>query len=371
MHFEDLEPHRFEDLIRQLIYDFREWHRLEATGRQGSEEGFDIRGWEIFATSSSENSDDEEEKSIDEDNRIWLIQCKREKTITPKQLVGYLKTIKVDPREPLYGVIFVAACDFSKKSHDAFREWCVGRAISEFYLWGRGELEDLLFQPRYDHLLFAYFGISLQIRKRSMKTKLRGLLSIKRQAFKYLRNHQPVLLRDPEASEYPFKGEIKDFDKHPKWRIFEFLDHYYSGLKFLSRYFAYVDDDGVKWDYEKRTKMQPDDPWAKEEDKNLEWKVRQHWSKLPDRNRGTLEIEGHVPYEEIIAIDEKGDECFRHPHIYVRFDPSPFKGGVEGIVVTYDPARRVVCHAKGEKDENRITFFPDTYPEIQEEGEKN
>jgi len=33
IHFEDLEPHRFEDLIRQLIYDYRDWTSLEATGR--------------------------------------------------------------------------------------------------------------------------------------------------------------------------------------------------------------------------------------------------------------------------------------------------------------------------------------------------
>jgi hypothetical protein len=43
LHFEDLEPHRFEDLIRQLIYDFRQWRSLEATGRTGSDEGMDIR----------------------------------------------------------------------------------------------------------------------------------------------------------------------------------------------------------------------------------------------------------------------------------------------------------------------------------------
>ena len=30
LHLEDLEPHRFEDLIRQLLYDFRPWNRLEA-----------------------------------------------------------------------------------------------------------------------------------------------------------------------------------------------------------------------------------------------------------------------------------------------------------------------------------------------------
>ena len=47
LHFEDLEPRRFEDLARQLIYDFRPWRSLEATGRAGSDEGFDARGMEI------------------------------------------------------------------------------------------------------------------------------------------------------------------------------------------------------------------------------------------------------------------------------------------------------------------------------------
>jgi hypothetical protein len=46
LHFEDLEPHRFEDLIRQLAYDFRSWRQLEATGRAGGDDGFDVRGFE-------------------------------------------------------------------------------------------------------------------------------------------------------------------------------------------------------------------------------------------------------------------------------------------------------------------------------------
>ncbi len=42
LHFEDLEPHRFEDLIRQLIYDFKDWKSIKATGRLGSDDGIDI-----------------------------------------------------------------------------------------------------------------------------------------------------------------------------------------------------------------------------------------------------------------------------------------------------------------------------------------
>jgi hypothetical protein len=35
IHFEDLDPHRFEDLIRELIYDYKNWQSIEATGRSG------------------------------------------------------------------------------------------------------------------------------------------------------------------------------------------------------------------------------------------------------------------------------------------------------------------------------------------------
>ena len=48
LHFEDLEPHRFEDLIRQLIYNLKDWEKIEATGKLGSDEGFDIRAIENF-----------------------------------------------------------------------------------------------------------------------------------------------------------------------------------------------------------------------------------------------------------------------------------------------------------------------------------
>ena len=47
LHFEDLEPHRFEDLVRQLAYQFRAWRTIEATGRVGADEGVDIRAVEM------------------------------------------------------------------------------------------------------------------------------------------------------------------------------------------------------------------------------------------------------------------------------------------------------------------------------------
>jgi hypothetical protein len=80
-----LEPHRFEDLIRQLIYDFRTWRTLEATGRTGSDDGFDARAWEAVSSQAVDDEDDNDTESGGTD-RQWLVQCKRERTITPKKL---------------------------------------------------------------------------------------------------------------------------------------------------------------------------------------------------------------------------------------------------------------------------------------------
>lgn len=378
LHFEDLEPHRFEDLVRQLIYDFREWRSLEATGRLGSDEGFDVRGWEANAGGVKDEEEDEETDAAPEkqdEDRIWLIQCKREKSITPKKLTGYLDEIELDKGEPLHGLIFVAACDFSKKTRDDFRKWCVTHDIHEHYLWGRAELEDLLFQTKYDHLLFAYFGISLQIRRRSVRTRLRGLLAMKRQAIRHLGGvsdyaRQEVLLRDPDATEYPHKGEIADFDIHPKWCVYDFVGHYHSGLKFIIRmHFAYVDEEGKQWDYNEgiKTNHHYDDPWAIKQDHALEIKVRHYWNKLPESKRGTLEVIGLIPYEDILTIDEHGDEYFQRPHVYVRFDQEhgPFSGGAYAKVVTYAPTRKSY-HIRME---DRVKYFPTTYPEVEKGGE--
>jgi hypothetical protein len=180
LHFEDLDPHRFEDLIRQLIYDFRDWDMLEATGRMGSEEGFDIRGWEKLL-----RDDDDSENNTEslKNHRIWLIQCKREKKITPKQMNIYLDDVFAN-KEDLYGIIFTAPCEFSKRTRDTFINKIREKGIVEFRIWGKAEVEDQLFQSKKDHLLFAYFGFSLAYKKRTMKTMIRSRIATKQKLVK-------------------------------------------------------------------------------------------------------------------------------------------------------------------------------------------
>jgi hypothetical protein len=75
LHFEDLEPHRFEDLVRRLIYDFRPWRHLEATGRSGSDDGFDARGFEItLGHSVPDQTDEDAVEDKEAEDRIWLIR---------------------------------------------------------------------------------------------------------------------------------------------------------------------------------------------------------------------------------------------------------------------------------------------------------
>ena len=233
LHFEDLEPHRFEDLARQLVYDFREWSNLEATGTTGSDAGFDARGRELIF--DLEDRDEEDETSSEAEERIWLIQCKREKSISPRQIDKYLHDILSINQEPLHGIIFIAACNFSKKTRDAFISEIRINGLKEFQLWGKAELEDLLFQPRNDHLLFAYFGISLSIRKRTIRTQLRSRIATKKKALRALDRigMRDVLIRDANDSLYPYSGDVPNFDKLPPWKIYFCEKQRHDGLEFL------------------------------------------------------------------------------------------------------------------------------------------
>ncbi|MCU7843128.1 MAG: restriction endonuclease [Candidatus Thiodiazotropha sp. (ex Monitilora ramsayi)] len=374
LHFEDLEPRRFEDLVRQVIYDFRTWSALEATGRQGVDDGFDARGWETVTLSKSvEEESVDEDVEAHEDDRIWLIQCKRERTITPKKLDAHLKAINEEEVAKLHGIIFVAACDFTKKSRDTYRSWCIEKGIKEFYLWGKAELEDMLYLPKNDHLLFGYFGISIQINKRSTKTILRSRLATKRQVIRHIGDiedygHSLVLLRDTDTDKYPYSGDVADFDEKPLWRVYEFLGHYENGIKILIRtHFAYIKEDGSSWDADEniKTNKHYEDPWPAKSDRKLEEKARKFWSQLPEENQATLEVIGLLPYDDILAIDENGDLHFPHPHVYVPFNPEygPFSDGAYGQLVTYHPTRSEYDALR----ENQISRFPDVYPRDEDE----
>jgi Restriction endonuclease len=218
LHFEDLEPHRFEDLIRQLAYGFREWSRIEATGRLGQDEGVDIRALEtVTATTEASESDEdegEEPRRIVLEEREWRIQCKRYKQMGPKFVRGVVTEAVPDPSRAPYGLIVAAACDVSAQAITAFHEERLSRGVREGHLWTKAHLEDLLFLPENDHLLFAYFGISLGTRRKSQLQQLQAMITLKRKLLRAYKkeslhsvHREDVVIHDVSDSTYP-KNEI-------------------------------------------------------------------------------------------------------------------------------------------------------------------
>lgn len=327
LHFEDLEPRRFEDLSRELLYDFRNWQTIEATGRAGSDDGFDVRAWEKTQeiTNQDENNDDEGIHPME--GNLWMIQCKREKELGPSRVSEIIQS-NVDEKSPPYGYILIAPVNFSKKSYDTFRNDLREKGVTEFYLWGKAELEDMLLLPKHDHILFAFFGISLVSRRRSKTTEVRFSFNNKNKLLRVLSNgkqsqqlHETVLVRDINDENYPFEEEYPDFKDKPRWAELIAWGYHPLGLYVhVRKYFAYIDIEKKEYDfidtadllYRKSELSRHDEVKSK-----LENKARDYWEHLPRINQATFYISGIVFFKNILAIDDKGDIFYDCPQIYV------------------------------------------------------
>lgn len=366
-----MEPHRFEDLIRQLLYDFRDWSEIEATGRSGGDEGFDIRAWERWGSLDTVGELDPDDNSpgeeLDTRGRQWLVQCKRERTITPVKMERYLTDLPDTAAEGIYGLLFVAACDFSKATRDRFIAIARHKGFAEARLWGRADIEDQLFQPKNDHLLFAYCGFSLQVRRRSVKTSVRAILATKRAVRKLTGRGSHILLRDATDTRYPVMDRDTGEGRadRGRWKLFGMRELRHDGLELcIQRFLAFIDDDGVHWDYAEgmNDARAHDDAWQSDREKEEEERersVRQAamtvWDALKPENKAWLEVTRVVPYDRVVAIDEEGDEYARWPHVYyVSADGEPFtpyEYDDLSVASMYDGRR---CNPR---DETRVEIF--------------
>jgi hypothetical protein len=325
IHFEDLDPKRFEDLVRELLYDFRDWQSIEATGKGGADDGFDIRAFER-RTITSLDEDGNESVSITNGN-LWMIQCKREKSIPPSKILEILDD--VDPRNPPYGYILAAATNFSKKSFDAFHGKLAALGVMEFHLWGNAHLESELYQPKNDRILFTFFGISNVSRARSRSSAIRTVVGNKNRIMRILGEHPQhswVLARDASDSEYPFADQYKDFDERPRWKEFEVRDLNPRGIIVsLRQHFGYLDEANGIYDFMEPPflRLSPSNNGGESEDAKTQRieleRARDYWERLPISTQATFHEEGIIRYEDMLVIDEKGDNWHNLPHIFVDF----------------------------------------------------
>ncbi len=365
IHFEDLDPHRFEDLIRELIYDYKDWHSIEATGRSGNDDGFDIRAFEkAQETSHAEDEEGGAEEAQPTEGDLWMIQCKREKEIGPKRISNIISET-IDPKNPPYGYILSASSNFSKVSYDTFRSELRKRGVMEFYLWGKAELEDMLHLPKNDRILFTFFGISLVSRRRSLMTEVRFVVNNKNKLFRILGEtvrFKPVLVRDLKDAKYPYEKEYKDFKNHPRWKKYEASDYHPLGLVLdVREHFAYVDLVKKEWDFTEAvnlTYLRTGGEEERKEKQELQERVEDFWKFLPRKNQVKFIVKGLVKFDNIAVIDDKGDNWHKYPHIYVDFKgPSgPFSGFFEFL----EKGEENHILLKGYK---RTRVFPKNFPE--------
>lgn len=374
--FGDLEPHRFEDLIRQLAYELRRWKSLEATGRAGSDSGIDIRGIELVPIDEEAEEDDENTETAFVE-RLWVFQCKREKTLPPKRLRNVIEESLASLVTPPHGFILAVACDVSKEARDAFREEMVTRGIEEFLIWAKGELEDMLFQPRNDRLLFAYFGIALQPRRRSLSTTLRSEITKKKQLTALIgeedkRDGKLVLLRDPTDERYPRMP--KPSDSPPRWLLCRALTLKKPGYLVVLQheYLAATSSDGTQWDaifdydllpFMAQGDLQSAGAWGLDNSRDRDRSPHDFWNEYIDESHQmNLKIRRAVPLDRILALDPLGDGWFPVPHILVDFTDTtgPFTAdrypAIEG-------SRHMDRYIDIDlSDDNRASIFPKPLP---------
>ena len=363
IHFEDLDPHRFEDLVRELAYDFKNWQNIEATGRGGNDDGFDIRAYEHQGTEAAENDEaiTGEDSTHPMEGRVWMFQCKREKEIGPTKVASII-TEGIDPKIPPYGYILAAPANFSKASYDRFREELRTLGVMEFYLWGRAELEDMLHLPKNDHILFTFFGISLVSRRRSRATEIRAVVSNKNKLLRLLGQdprHSPVLLRDTKDVHYPYQNQYNDFKVRPRWKEYPVVEIHPAGLIVeVAKFFGFYDTSKKEWDYSNavnlvRRQVDQEERVKKDE---IRQNVEGFWEFFQKSNQAMFVVEGHVKLDSIAVIDGEGDSLYKFPHIYIDFeaDRGPFAGFYEYLEINQHGR-------KSTEDLKRTKKFPSTF----------
>ncbi len=156
LHFEDLDPFRFEDLCRELLDVMYSWERLDPIGGEGADDGVDIFG----VTTSGEPC---------------YCQVKRYKELGPAKIEEIITSIVTNNEiEENACIILMTACDISKKGFDSFYNTAKRVGFKRCVILTAKSIETLLYN-KYPHLLEKYFGISIQ-----KKTVLTGRNLIQR-----------------------------------------------------------------------------------------------------------------------------------------------------------------------------------------------
>lgn len=295
LHFDDLDPQRFEMMAMQIIFKMRRWEKLYHFGATGSDEGIDIEAVELLENGK---------------RNTYHFQCKRYKSLTKNQIKKIINDYVLQNTKPADFYYIVCGCNVSKKAIDEFEAVCRKNGITHSFLWTASYLETLLYSEYHD-ILFAYFGINLSgARNNAIATVRRNVSMKKRMHNDFEKKHKGeqdiIAIRNGDYCRKFIHSEVlirSIYDKcypdnpidTPGYYKTEVYNWYHNGLEVHA--FPYAVRAMVKI---------PNFSTDSICDKVKDCKVEEH----------KLEVFGCIPFENIIEYDCDGDEFYRFPHLF-------------------------------------------------------
>jgi len=302
LHFEDIEPHRFEDLAYDLLYRKQEWKRIDNWGRCGSDDGIDVYCEELTG-------------------QKWFCQCKRYKSLQPAQVKDVVDKIISNNRNTSNGIILlVVACSVSKRTIEVFKEYSLEKGFKEAIIWQSSTLEAELYDKHKD-LLEKYFGypynkeqdikekrivdghrIRKEVEEKLLSYKITSDIQYAKRiqedpTLKFI--YDAAIIHSTDEEAYP--EEEKNEYGFSRWFKCWFYDITHEGVEFLPKPYL-----GTKVAVNTDNRM-----WRELED-----------SESPLDNEIALDVDyiGLIPYYNIVHINNDGDDYFPIPHMYCRFE---------------------------------------------------
>lgn len=296
LHFEDLDPIRFEELILSMVYRMRRWDKLDHFGKKGSDDGIDIR-----AVEQLENGK----------NNTYYFQCKRYQKISNSIIKKIVDDFLVKNEFVPHFYVLVISCAITKKQIEYFERYCEEKGFNAVMVWSNSIIEAKLYSEYHD-LLFAYFGINLTGERKNLVQSIRRNVALKqrmkrdllkeagchdtKEVREILNNpwlkfkHSNVLIRSIYDNAYPDNNTLlnKDYTGYFRAEVYNF---YHNGLMVRAH------------------------PYGK----TVKYKCVEEDSDKYEIIEIDIEVIGCIPFENIIDYDMDGDEYYRYPHLYCDF----------------------------------------------------
>lgn len=176
LHFEDLDPIRFEELTMSMIYRMKRWLSLDHFGKQGSDKGVDIRAIEELENGKK---------------KIYYFQCKRYKKIT-KSIIHSIIDQYLEQNVSVPDIyVLVIGCSISRDLTEDFEAYSKSKGFNTVLIWTSSVLECKLINE-YQDLLFAFFGINLTEKRNNIIQSIRRNVALKKRMHEdFLKHSRP------------------------------------------------------------------------------------------------------------------------------------------------------------------------------------